>query len=79
MFGPNNIIVGNYLGTDLAGTVASANAVGVFVGSSGYNRIGGTVPADRNIISANSVDGIQILGGGHGRTTSSRATTSAWT
>ena len=46
------------------------------------NRIGGTAAADRNVISANSVDGIQIndgAGGPRSRTTSSRATTSART
>ena len=65
----NNIIAGNFLGTNLAGSApgpAPLNQVGVFVGFSGVtnaNRIGGIVDADRNIISGNSVDGIQIFNG----------------
>ena len=61
VFSQNNVIAGNYMGTDLSGTLASPNGVGVFIGNSG-NRVGGTVPADRNIISGNTTDGIQILG-----------------
>jgi CSLREA domain-containing protein len=64
----NNIISGNFLGTNLAGSAPGpGNQVGVFVGFSGVtndNRIGGTVAADRNIISGNTVDGIQIFNGG---------------
>jgi CSLREA domain-containing protein len=63
LFSANNVVVGNYLGTDLTGTLALGNAVGVIITSSG-NRVGGLVAADRNIISANNPDGIQLLGGG---------------
>jgi hypothetical protein len=59
----NNVIAGNFLGTDLTGTVASGNAVCVFIQTSN-NRAGGTTAADRNIISGNTVDGIQINGVG---------------
>jgi hypothetical protein len=63
----NNIIIGNYLGTDLAGTgPGPGNQVGVLIGGSATpqngNRVGGTAPGDANVISANTVDGIQILG-----------------
>jgi hypothetical protein len=63
----NNVIVGNYLGTDLAGTGAGpGNQVGVFIGGSATpqngNRVGGTAPGDANVISANTADGIQIVG-----------------
>jgi len=65
----NNVIVGNYLGTDPTGTLARGNAVGVFiqgtaVNPASNNRIGGTTAAERNIISGNRVDGIQINGAG---------------
>jgi CSLREA domain-containing protein len=63
----NNVVAGNYVGTNQAGTAAVANAVGVFVGFSGTatnNRIGGTAVADRNVISGNTVDGIQIFDSG---------------
>ncbi|HTS52720.1 MAG TPA: DUF4347 domain-containing protein, partial [Burkholderiales bacterium] len=60
----NNIIAGNFLGTDPTGTVARPNAVGVlFNPGSANNLIGGTTAAARNIISGNSVDGIQMTGG----------------
>jgi hypothetical protein len=63
VFSPNNVIAGNYLGTNLAGTAAQANDVGVLVQSSG-NRIGGVVAADRNVISGNQIDGVQLNSAG---------------
>jgi CSLREA domain-containing protein len=63
----SNVIAGNFLGTNLAGNAPGAgpgNLRGVYIGgslgNSDSNRIGGTVPADRNIISGNSNDGVQI-------------------
>ena len=65
LVGCSNIVVaGNYLGTDPTGALARPNAVGVFVQNATLNRIGGTVAADRNVISGNSPDGIQIVGAG---------------
>jgi CSLREA domain-containing protein len=63
-----NTIAGNFLGTDPTGTAAGpGNGVGVsIISTSGSNIIGGTVAADRNIISSNTVDGIQINGSGAG-------------
>ena len=61
----NNVIAGNFLGTDASGSVANSNQVGISVsGTSTNNTIGGTTPADRNIISANTVDGMQLFGAG---------------
>jgi CSLREA domain-containing protein len=68
----NNVVVGNFLGTNVAGTAAGpGNTVaGVYIGGSAAaandNRIGGTILADRNIISANAIDGIEITGGAGG-------------
>ena len=63
----NSVIAGNFLGTNLAGTSTTGlgNAVGVNIigNGSNSNTIGGTTAADRNIISGNTVDGIQINGG----------------
>lgn len=59
----NNVISGSFLGTDVSGTLASGNAVGVFI-QTNNNRVGGTTAADRNIISGNMVDGVQISGAG---------------
>ena len=60
----NGTIQGNYLGTDYTGTVAAPN------GSAGVNvhgsdtAIGGTTPANRNLISGNTTDGIEMAGEG---------------
>ena len=61
----NNTVAGNFLGTSAAGTAALGNQVGVYLtGGSSNNVIGGSTAADRNIISANTVDGVQIFGAG---------------
>ncbi|MEO8434723.1 MAG: FG-GAP-like repeat-containing protein [Pyrinomonadaceae bacterium] len=72
----NNLVQGNYIGTDLTGTVPLGNdgiytgtfpgvgkyaGIGLFPSSS--NTIGGTVVSARNIISGNASEGIQINGG----------------
>ncbi len=47
-----NVIEGNYIGTDVTGTVAlSSGSAGVFVTSAAGNTIGGASPGARNIIS----------------------------
>ena len=61
--GGNNVIQGNYIGTDTSGTVALVNASGVFVVDSPGNTIGGLSPAERNVITSR-VDGIVIVGSG---------------
>ncbi len=56
----DNVIVGNYVGTDLAGTVALGNGEGGILvdNSASANTIGGTSAADRNLVSGNSLVGI---------------------
>jgi hypothetical protein len=60
------VVAGNYLGTNAAGTAASANGWdGVAVAGTTTNVIiGGTNAADRNVISGNSGDGVQLEGAG---------------
>ena len=59
----NNLILGNFLGTNAAGTFAftqaasDANGVHISLGTAG-NQVGGPAPADRNVISGNALDGI---------------------
>lgn len=58
----SNTISGNYIGTDVTGTVALANGgIGVRV-IDGNNLIGGTTPGERNLISGNKSLGIFIAG-----------------
>ena len=59
----DNVVEGNYIGTDAAGTGAIANTqdgVAILSGSTA-NTIGGTSPAARNVISGNRF-GIEIAG-----------------
>ena len=67
----SNIIEGNYIGTDITGTMPLPDDIGVYVGvdsnvpneaSAGANTIGGIVPGAGNLISGNRLDGIQMLG-----------------
>ncbi len=66
----NNVVAGNFIGTNAAGTATLANAgAGVLLFSSAgailqNNTIGGTTAADRNIISGNTGDGVGITGSG---------------
>ena len=53
-------IAGNFIGTAAAGTTASAGDFGVFATGSAGLTIGGTAPADRNLISGNAGAGIFI-------------------
>src|SRR5262249_32670203 len=54
---------GNFIGTDLAGTVALGNgADGVLINFGSNNTIGGPVAAARNILSANQGSGVEIIG-----------------
>jgi hypothetical protein len=61
--GGGNIVVGNYIGTDITGTSAQGNFTGIGINQSPNNRIGGTTAAERNVISGNnSNSGIGIGG-----------------
>jgi hypothetical protein len=57
-------ILGNYIGTNAAGTGAVANGkCGVSVGSAN-NTIGGSTAGARNVISGNTADGVLVAGTG---------------
>lgn len=60
----NNTIKGNYIGTDISGTLKIENGNGILVVSSGNNTIGGSSSTDRNIISGNLEAGILFNGTG---------------
>jgi CSLREA domain-containing protein len=58
-----NRVVGNYLGTNAAGTSAVANFLGVSsINDVSGNVIGGDTPAERNVISGNNT-GVSLLEG----------------
>ena len=56
-----NVVQGNFIGTDPTGTIGRGNGRGVFLFSSPNNRIGGTTPAARNLISGNTNAGIDTF------------------
>jgi titin len=59
---PWNVIQGNFVGTDLSGTRARGNAnYGIDMQGSSTNQIGGSAAGARNLISANTWDGIYFL------------------
>jgi len=62
----NNIISGNFIGTDPSGTASIANTGnGVTLFSGAFaNTLGGIDTGDRNLISGNAVQGVNIDGNG---------------
>jgi len=58
----NNVITGNFIGTNVLGDAAEANQDdGIRIETSFNNTIGGTGLAERNIISGNNADGIHLV------------------
>ncbi|MBK6433693.1 right-handed parallel beta-helix repeat-containing protein [Candidatus Amarolinea dominans] len=63
--GQGNIITGNRIGTDVAGTIARGNHIGILLSEgASSNRIGGVASGERNIIAANQTSGVQIMDAG---------------
>jgi uncharacterized repeat protein (TIGR01451 family) len=57
-----NQVIGNFIGTDVTGTLAVPNGMGgVQIENAPGNTIGGLTSADRNVISGNSLIGVLIL------------------
>ena len=56
----NNRIEGNYIGTDVSGTLARPNGINGIAIDSDNNIIGGTVAPARNLISGNADSGVAI-------------------
>jgi hypothetical protein len=58
----DNKIEGNFIGTDIAGTGAEGNGVGIGITAGATNNIvGGTTPEGRNVISGNLQKGVAIV------------------
>ena len=66
----NNVVAGNFIGTDVTGTSAAGNgAHGIHLSGASTSTIGGMTAADRNVISGGTTSGsqgIQIAGTGTG-------------
>lgn len=61
----DNIVENNHIGTNTAGSAASANVGhGIAINGTGANVIGGTQTASRNVISGNALNGIRLAGTG---------------
>jgi autotransporter-associated beta strand protein len=62
----NCLVTGNFIGTNGAGTAAAGNGLhGVHINGANNTQVGGSVPAERNIISGGttaSSQGIQVAG-----------------
>lgn len=56
----NNTILGNYIGTNAAGTAAIANNIGIGIAGGSGNIIGGTASGSRNVVSGNTSTGIAL-------------------
>jgi hypothetical protein len=60
--GAGNQVLGNFIGTDVSGTVALANNnTGVLMSNAPSNTIGGTSPGARNVISGNGLYGVDVF------------------
>lgn len=61
----NNVIEGNFIGTNPAGTIAQGNSsTGIFIFGVPNNRVGGTSAGARNLISGNRGSAVGINGAG---------------
>jgi CSLREA domain-containing protein len=61
----DNTLQGNLVGTDITGTAPVGNTDnGILISGAPFNFIGGTGAGDRNVISGNGFDGVQINGAG---------------
>jgi CSLREA domain-containing protein len=64
LWGDSIRIEGNHIGTDATGMVAAPNKFGIQVYIFATNTIiGGSLPAQRNVISGNSDQGVRVLNG----------------
>jgi hypothetical protein len=64
-----NVIQGNFIGINAAGTAAIANTMdGIQISGASNNAIGGTTATTRNVISGNTQNGIRLLTGSSGNT-----------
>jgi hypothetical protein len=61
-----NRIINNYIGTDITGSVAFPNTVGIVLDGAPKNSIGGKAPEEGNVISGNLLDAINLINSASG-------------
>ena len=59
----NNLVQGNFIGTDVTGTSKIGNNNGITVSGASRNIIGGSATSIRNVISGNNGNGLTLLSG----------------
>jgi titin len=59
----NNVVSGNYIGTDVTGAIGLGNSgAGIIIaGGAKWNTIGGATTDERNVVSGNGWDGVRII------------------
>ena len=62
--GTNNVVQGNFIGTDVTGAISKGNAVGIEIDGNN-NLIGGTATGAGNVISGNGFAGVYITSNGN--------------
>src|SRR4029079_8260197 len=61
----NNLVLGNFIGTDPTGTASIGNGVGILMeGGANGNTIGGTATGTGNVIAFNSGAGVALVNTG---------------
>ena len=60
--GTDHVIIGNYIGTNAAGTAALGNGAGIRITGASGALIGGAAAGSRNVISGNNGFGIDVTG-----------------
>ncbi|MDA1049623.1 MAG: Ig-like domain-containing protein [Planctomycetota bacterium] len=57
----NNMISGNFVGTDPSGMVSAPNGVGILIESGADNQVGGVAVGARNVIAGNTGSGVAVI------------------
>jgi hypothetical protein len=60
----NNVVLGNFIGTDVSGAVSVDNHTGIEINTSSNNTVGGTFLGSRNVIAGNSLVAIELVAAG---------------
>lgn len=62
LLGRSNVVEGSFVGTDTSGSSARPNSHAIVIEQASDNRIGGSDPGSRNVISGNVYSGVWIQG-----------------